>query len=61
MSENNNSIKLEFSSIFNELNKQQKVNSKGSYHCSYCIKVFRRKDRFDRHLFTHTGIVRFIN
>ncbi|KAG5678754.1 hypothetical protein PVAND_008399 [Polypedilum vanderplanki] len=28
----------------------------GSYKCSFCEKIFMRKDKLDRHLFAHTGI-----
>lgn len=43
-------------------NVEDKVKSRtrGNYFCNFCKKVFNRKDRYDRHVFSHTGIVSII-
>jgi hypothetical protein len=35
-----------------------KSSKRGSYPCEYCDKKFPRKDRLDRHTYTHTKLVR---
>lgn len=46
----------------NQDNVKVEVNSKnkGSYSCEFCNRPFFRKDRLERHRFTHTGIVSIV-
>lgn len=58
--QNFNSFKVGFSVSMEEI-KQMAVGKgksyQGSYVCEYCDRLFLRKDRLDRHKFSHTGIV----
>ena len=44
-----------------EVEHKVKSRTRGSYFCDFCKKVFKRKDRLDRHIFSHTGIVSIIS
>lgn len=51
------SIKERESIKQDEVEHKVKSRTRGSYFCDFCKKVFKRKDRLDRHIFSHTGIV----
>lgn len=55
-----NSIKKEEDIKQEIVDKKVKSRTRGSYFCEFCKKVFKRKDRLDRHIFSHTGIVSII-
>lgn len=37
---------------------KSKIENKTKYSCEFCNEVFARKDRLDRHRFTHTKKVK---
>lgn len=43
-----------------QLNIKERSHNQLKYMCSFCEKDFKRKDRLDRHIFIHTGIVRIL-
>lgn len=59
----NHQIKLEDTSKEEEdreITKTVVNTQRGTYKCEFCFRLFSRKDRLDRHLFSHTGIVNIV-
>lgn len=57
-----NQLKIKEKQEVNQQSENVNANSnRGSYKCDFCSRIFSRRDRLDRHLYSHTGIVSIVS